>query len=58
MPETQGGEMSAKSKQQFKMMKGICKGSIKPRKDLPSKKVACEFVQGQTPKGLPKKKKK
>ena len=49
--------MPAKSKQQWKLMKGICSGSIKPRKDLPSKKVACEFVKGQSPKGLPKKKK-
>ena len=50
--------MPAKSKQQFKLMKGICAGSIRPRKGLPSKKVACEFVKGQSPKGLPRKKKR
>lgn len=48
--------MPAKSKQQFKLMKGIAEGSIKPRKGLPSKSVACEYVKGQSPKGLPKKK--
>jgi hypothetical protein len=36
-------------------MKGICTGSIKTRKGLPSKKQACEYVQGQSPKGLPRK---
>ena len=46
--------MPAKSKQQFKLMKGIATGSIKHRKGLPSKKVAEEFVSGQSPKGLPK----
>jgi len=50
--------MPAVSKQQFKLMKGICEGGIKSRKDLPSKAEACEFVEGQSPKGLPKKKKK
>ena len=50
--------MPAKSKQQFKLMKGIATGSIKPRKGLPSKKQAQEFIQGQSPKGLPRKKKK
>jgi len=46
--------MPAKSKQQFKLMKGVCTGSIK-KKGL-SKKVACEYVKHQSPKGLPKKK--
>ena len=50
--------MPAKSKQQFKLMKGICAGSIKPRKGLPSKKVACEYIRGQSPKGLPTRKRK
>jgi hypothetical protein len=50
--------MPAKSKAQFKLMKGICSGSIKPRKGLPSKKVACEYIKGQSPKGLPARKKK
>ena len=44
----------AKSKQQFKLMKGVCKGTIK-KKGL-SRKVACEYVRGQSPKGLPRKK--
>jgi hypothetical protein len=46
----------AKSKAQFGYMKGICEGSIKPGKSGPSKSQACEFVQGQSPKGLPAKK--
>jgi len=50
--------MPAKSKKQFKLMKGIAEGGIKPRKGLPSKKVAKEFVKGQSPKGLPTKKKR
>ena len=49
--------MPAKSKAQFKLMKGICTGSIKSKRGL-TKKVACEYVKGQSPKGLPKKKKK
>ena len=48
--------MPANSKQQFKLLKGICTGGIKPRKGLPSKKVSCEYVKGQSPKGLPKRK--
>ena len=44
--------MPAKSKAQFRKMKGICKGSIKPTKTL-TRKVACEFVRGQSPKSLP-----
>ena len=50
--------MPAKSKQQFKLMKGLATGSIKPRKGLPSRRVAREFVQGQSPKGLPARVKK
>ena len=46
--------MPAKSKRQFKLMKGVCEGSIK-RKGL-TRKVACEYVKGQSPKGLPKRK--
>ena len=49
--------MPAKSKQQFKLMKGIAEGSIKTRPGLPSKKVAQEYIRGQSPKGLPKRKK-
>ena len=51
--------MPAKSKAQNRMMQGICKGSIKPRKGLPSKKVACEFVEKtKNVKRLPERKKK
>ena len=44
--------MPAKSRSQFKLMKGVCKGTIK--KSGISKKVACEYVKGQSPKGLKK----
>lgn len=47
--------MPAKSKAQFQLFKGICTGSIKPKKGI-TRKVACEYVKGQSPKGLPKKK--
>lgn len=47
--------MPAKSKQQFKLMKGIATGSIPAGGKRPSKAVAQEFVKGQSPKGLPKK---
>lgn len=50
--------MPAKSKQQFKLMKGICAGSIRAGGSKPTKKVACEYVRGQSPKGLPKRVKK
>ena len=49
--------MPARSKQQFRLMKGIATGSIKHRPGLPSKKVAQEYVKGQSPKNLPKRKK-
>jgi len=48
----------AVSKKQFKLMKGICEGSIPAGGKRPKKKVACEFIKGQSPKGLPMKKKK
>jgi len=47
--------MPARSKQQFRLMKGIATGGIKHRSGLPSRKVAKEFIQGQSPKGLPRK---
>jgi len=47
--------MPAESKQKFKLMKGIATGSIKPRGTL-TKKVAREYIKGQSPKGLPKRK--
>ncbi len=49
--------MPAKSKAQHAYMKGICEGGIKPGKGGPSRGQACEYVKGQSPKGLPKKKK-
>ena len=49
--------MPAKSRAQFRLMKGIAEGSIKPKGGL-SKATASEFVGGQSPKGLPEKKKK
>lgn len=49
--------MPATSKQQFKFMSGICKGNITPPKGL-TKKKACEFIKGQSPKDLPDKKAK
>lgn len=48
--------MPAKTKAQFRLMKGIATGSIKPRGTL-TRKVAREYVKGQSPKGLPKRKK-
>lgn len=50
--------MPAKSKAQFKLMKGICEGNYPSGYRGISKKTACEFVNHQSPKGLPKKKKK
>ena len=49
--------MPAKSKAQFRMMKGICAGSIKPKGTL-TREQACEFVRGQKAKGLPGRKAK
>ena len=48
--------MPAKSKVQFKLMKAICEGTYPDGYQGISKKVACEFVGGQSPKGLPEKK--
>ena len=50
--------MPAKSKAQFRLMKGICEGGI-PRNRWPkgmTKAKACEFIRGQSPKGLPARK--
>jgi len=49
--------MPAVSKNQFKLFKGICEGNYPDGYRGISKAVACEFVKGQSPKGLPKKKK-
>ena len=49
--------MPARSSAQWKLMKGICEGSIAPGKGKPTRKEACEFIRGQpSPKGLPRKK--
>lgn len=50
--------MPPKSQQQRKLMHGIASGNIKPRKDLPSKKVAQEFVKEDKGGKLPKRVKK
>jgi len=50
--------MPAKSKAQFKLMKAICEGVYPSGYRGISKKVACEFVKDQSPKGLPARKKK
>ena len=49
--------MPAKSKAQFRLMKAICEGTYPSGHRGISKKVACEFVKGQKPGGLPQKKK-
>jgi hypothetical protein len=46
----------AKSKAQYNYIQAICHGSKPPPKGGPSKKEACEYVKGQSPKGLPAKK--
>jgi len=49
--------MPASSKAQWKLMKGICQGTIKGKSI--SRRQACEYISSQpTPKGLPKRKKK
>lgn len=50
--------MPAKSKKQFRLMKAICEGTYPSGYRGISKKVACEFVRGQSPKRLPLRKKK
>lgn len=48
--------MPAKSKAQYRFMQAACHGSVK-KKGL-SKAKACEYVSGQSPKGLPARAKK
>jgi len=50
--------MPAKSKSQFRLMKAIAEGTYPSGYRGISKKVAKEFVDHQSPKGLPKKVKK
>lgn len=50
--------MPAKSKEQFKLMKGICEGTYPDGHRGISRRLACEFVGGQSPKGLPTKDKR
>ena len=46
--------MPASTASQWRLMKGLCEGSIKPRKGLPSKAEACEYIKNQkSPEGLP-----
>lgn len=47
--------MPATSKSQFKLFKAICEGNLPDGHRGISKEVACEFVKGQSPKGLPTK---
>ena len=47
-----------RSQQQRKLMHGIASGNIKPRKGLPSKKVAREFVKEDRGGKLPKRSKR
>ena len=46
--------MPVTSKSQFRLMKGIAEGTIKPKGKL-TKEKAAEMVEGQTPHGLPEK---
>ncbi len=48
--------MPAKSKAQFRFMKGVAHGSIKTKGLTPRQ--AAEYVEGQSPKGLPNRVKK
>lgn len=48
--------MPAKSKKQFNLMKAICEGTYPNGYRGIPRKVACEYVKGQSPKGLPKSK--
>ena len=50
--------MPAKSKAQFRFMKAVCYGTAKAKPKGLSKKDACEYVKGQSPKGLPERKPK
>lgn len=46
--------MPATTASQWRLMKGLCDGSVKERKGLPSKAEACEFIKDQpSPEGLP-----
>jgi len=49
--------MPAVSKKQYKLMRAVCSGTAKKKPKGLSKAEACEFVRGQSPKGLPEKKK-
>lgn len=50
--------MPAVSKAQFRLMKAICKGVYPDGYLNISREVACEFIESQSPEGLPEKKKK
>lgn len=48
-------EAPARSKAQYRYMQGICNGSIEPPEGM-TRTQACEYVEGQSSKGLPEKK--
>jgi len=48
-------EAPARSKAQYRYMQGICNGSIEPPEGM-IRAQACEYVKGQSSKGLPEKK--
>jgi hypothetical protein len=50
--------MPAKSKKQYRLMQAVCHGTAKKKPKGLSQAKACEFVEGQSPKGLPTKVKK
>ena len=37
--------MPVESQSQWRLMKGLCEGSIKERPGLPSRETACEFLR-------------
>lgn len=50
--------MPATSQSQFNLMKAVCEGTYPSGYRNISKKVACEYIKGQSPKGLPLRKNK
>ncbi|RLF89001.1 hypothetical protein DRN43_04660 [Thermococci archaeon] len=50
--------MPAVSKAQWKLFKAICEGTYPSGYRGISREVACEFIRGQSPKGLPSRVKK
>lgn len=48
--------MPAKSKRQYRFMQAVCHGTARNKPEGLSKAEACEYVEGQSPKGLPESK--